>query len=165
MNAGSDAVGLGADVRRAAAPERAGSDSPGRRTPQAECRVPLSISVIEGHEETAVVPAGDLSFATADALRQTVHELRRHDVEHVVVDLRQVDFLDSAGLGVLIGLRNSARRGHRSLTLVAGSPATQRIFGLTATHGLFDWRDATAKTDAPIRQESIPPAPLPASGS
>jgi anti-anti-sigma factor len=97
--------------------------------------------VIDGGDETIVSPGGDLTFATAEALEQTVRQLRRDNVKSIVIDLRLVSFLDSRGLGVLIGLRNDARREHQDLTLVAGPPAVQRIFGLTATQGLFDWRE------------------------
>jgi anti-sigma B factor antagonist len=46
---------------------------------------------------------GDLDAYTAPALRQRMLDLGDDGVVHVIADLRQVDFLDSTGLGVLIG--------------------------------------------------------------
>jgi len=49
--------------------------------------------------------------------------------------------MDSTGLRLLISLRNTAKReGHR-LMVVPGPRQVQRIFDLTATRGLFDWRE------------------------
>jgi anti-anti-sigma factor len=52
-----------------------------------------------------------------------------------------VEFLDSMGLRVLLSLRNDAKRDGHSLVLVPGPRAVQRVFALTATRTLFDWRD------------------------
>ena len=47
--------------------------------------------------------SGDLDAYTAPALRQRMLDLGDDGVVHVIADMRQVDFLDSTGLGVLIG--------------------------------------------------------------
>jgi anti-anti-sigma factor len=74
-----------------------------------------------------------------DALQTEVRELRRSGVGRVVLDLRRVEFMDCAGLGVLIVLRNDAKRARQQLTLVPAPPRVQRLFALTRTRGLFDW--------------------------
>jgi anti-sigma B factor antagonist len=99
----------------------------------------FSISVVPGLEEVTVVPAGDLDVASAGLVEHEVNELRRLGVGHVVIDLRQVDFIDSRGLQLLLVLRNAAKRDRQTLTLVPGPDRVQRLFALTATAGLFDW--------------------------
>src|ERR1700722_10535095 len=47
--------------------------------------------------------AGDLDAVTAPALRQRMLDLNADGAVHVIADMRQVDFLDSTGLGVLVG--------------------------------------------------------------
>jgi len=101
----------------------------------------FSVGVVRDRDEVVVALTGELDLATADMLEHEVRELRHSGCDHVVVDLRQLDFMDSAGLRVLISLRNTAKCvGHR-LILVPGPRQVQRIFDLTATRGLFDWRD------------------------
>ncbi len=101
---------------------------------------PFSLSVVPDRSEVGVVLTGDLDVASADLLERKVHELQGSGFERIVIDLRRASFMDSAGLRVLLGLQNDAlRNGHR-LTLVPGPPAVQRIFELTATRSLFDWR-------------------------
>ena len=86
-----------------------------------------------------MAPTGDLDVASADVLRAEVQELRRAGAGRVVLDLAGVEFMDCAGLGSLLVLRNDAKRAKQSLTLLPGPPPVQRLFALTATRGLFDW--------------------------
>lgn len=101
----------------------------------------FSITVQPERSRVAVVPEGELDASVTDLLEREVRELRGAGFDHVVIDLRKLRFIDSAGLRVLLSLRNdSLRDGHR-LTLLRGSRDVQRLFELTATKGLFEWRD------------------------
>ena len=102
---------------------------------------PFSISVDPARDEVIVVPAGELDLATAERLEAEVGELRDAGFEAIVVDLRQLTFIESTGLRVLLTLRNTARRADHRLVLVRGPRQVQRVFEMTATQGLFDWRD------------------------
>lgn len=101
----------------------------------------LDIRVVSDRAEATVNLAGELDLASADALEDEVRKLRADGFELVVVDLRGVEFLDSTGLRTLLSLRNAAKREGRRLVLVPGPRQVQRLFELTATAGLFDWRD------------------------
>ena len=101
----------------------------------------FEMSVVPDRREVAVVPAGELDLATADRLADEVRELRAAGFREVLLDLRHVSFLDSSGLRMLLSLRSDARRDGHELRLVPGPREVQRIFELTATRGLFDWRD------------------------
>jgi anti-sigma B factor antagonist len=100
----------------------------------------FSITVEPSRTEVAVVPAGELDVDTARAVEQEVRDLRRTGFEHIVVDLRRLDFMDSSGLRTLLTLRGDAERAQGRLTLRPGPQDVQRIFDLTGTISLFDWR-------------------------
>ncbi len=100
----------------------------------------FSIAVSPTYEEVAVMPTGDVDLATAEDVADTVRELRDAGFDAIVLDLRGVDFLDSVGLRMLLDLRNAAMRSRHRLTLVPGPAKVQRLFELTGTRGLFDWR-------------------------
>ena len=102
----------------------------------------FSLSVIPNRSEIVVVPEGELDLAYADALDTEVRELRRSGFDRVVIDLRRVQFLDSTGLRVLMSLRNDAKRDRQVLEVIPGPAAVQRLFEVTGTRALFDWRDA-----------------------
>jgi anti-sigma B factor antagonist len=108
---------------------------------QSPVYTPFSISVQPERSRVAVVPEGELDAAAIEPLESEVRELRAAGFDHIVIDLRRLSFIDSSGLRVLLSLRNdSLRDGHR-LTLLRGPRTVQRLFELTATKGLFDWRD------------------------
>jgi anti-anti-sigma factor len=80
---------------------------------------------------------GELDFAEAPALDATLHELLEAGFTRIVVDLRDLRFLDSAGLHRLIVARRAAELRECTLSLVRGPENVHRVFELTATESLF----------------------------
>ena len=105
--------------------------------------------VVRNREEVAVAPVGALDLASADRLAEEVRQLRAAGATQIVLDLRQVDVIDSTGLRMLLSLRNDAKRNEHALTLVPPVTAARRIFEITGTRGLFDWRIDPAPGLAP----------------
>jgi anti-sigma B factor antagonist len=101
---------------------------------------PFAISVVRDRDEVAVVPVGELDLGTADKVGQAVGQVQAGGFARIVVDLRHVDFIDSTALRMLLSLRNDAKRNGYALMLVPPGPAARRIFELTGTRGLFEWR-------------------------
>lgn len=104
-------------------------------------RDPFSITVVPDRAEVAVVPVGELDLATSDGLEHEIRDLRFAGFDRIVVDLRRVSFIDSTALRVLMVFRNDAKRDGHSFIVVPGPPSVQRIFEITGTRSLFDWRD------------------------
>ncbi len=102
--------------------------------------LPFCVRVLRERGEIVVAPAGELDIASADVLQREFCELHLTRADRVVLDLRGVDFIDSTGLRLLISLRNSAKRGGYGLIVAPGPARVQRVFELTGTRGLFDWR-------------------------
>ena len=71
---------------------------------------------------------GEVDTYTAPMLRDRIRELADKDAVHLIADLSQVDFLDSTGLGALVGGLKRLREAGGSLTLVIGAPRILRIF-------------------------------------
>jgi len=103
---------------------------------------PFAVRVRHESGKVVVAPAGELDLASAALLEREFGGLPRDGRKRVVLDLREVQFIDSTGLRLLLSLRNTAKRERRSLRVVPGPARVQRIFELTCTHGLFDWVEA-----------------------
>ena len=101
---------------------------------------PLSAPPPPDGGHVVVAPAGELDLSNDDRLEDEVRAHRRAGARRVVLDLRAVTFLDSSALRVLLSLRNAARRDGHELVLVPGPRAVQRVFELSRTRALFDWR-------------------------
>lgn len=80
---------------------------------------------------------GRLVNQTGSELRDTVRPLIAQGGT-ILVDLTDVNFMDSMGLGTLVGLKVSAiNEGYCTLTLVNLTPRIQELFRLTHLTNLF----------------------------
>src|SRR5688572_6861574 len=93
---------------RAAEAERASANqqtSPNRQNQRTRYDVPMELSlatrVVSAHTVLEVV--GEVDVYTAPKLRERISELLDGVIGAVIVDLSKVDFMDSTGLGVLVG--------------------------------------------------------------
>jgi anti-sigma B factor antagonist len=75
--------------------------------------------------------SGEVDAYTAPMLREQIRELTAKGAVHLIADLSQVDFLDSTGLGALIGGLKRLREAGGSLTLVIVAPRILRLFQIT----------------------------------
>ena len=80
---------------------------------------------------------GDIDAYAAPQLRDRVTDLAGHGTVHIIADLRGAGFLDSAGLGALVGSRNELRTRGGSLTLVAGTGPILQIIRMTGLGDTF----------------------------
>ena len=63
----------------------------------------LSLSTRSEGDRTVVVVGGEIDVYTAPKLREQLIDLVSAGNYHIVVDMENVEFLDSTGLGVLVG--------------------------------------------------------------
>ena len=69
--------------------------------------------------------------ASSPALEEKLDEVFGSDAELVILDLRELEFMDSTGLSVLIRAHQTAEAEERRLYLVKGPPQVQRLLTLT----------------------------------
>ncbi len=78
-----------------------------------------------------VTLAGELDLASAYAFDRRLLEIESRQPAIVVIDLRGVTMLDSAGLGRLVSAHRRARRGGWRLVLVRGGRVVSRVLQTT----------------------------------
>jgi anti-sigma B factor antagonist len=81
--------------------------------------------------------AGEIDVYTAPELRQRVIRLIDDGTLHIIADLRGVDFLDSTGLGALVGSLKRLRMREGSLKLVTSGGRILQIFQITGLTRAF----------------------------
>jgi anti-anti-sigma factor len=74
--------------------------------------------------------AGELDIDTSPQLEQT---LREPVAQLVVLDLRELAFMDSSGVHAIVNAGVRARQLGRRLVLLRGPPGVDRVFGLTGS--------------------------------
>ena len=119
----------------------------------------LGITTSEHGPYTVVAITGEVDVYTAPRLREALIDLVSDGKYHLLIDLQGVEFLDSTGLGVLVGGLKRVRAHEGTLSLVCSSPRIIKIFritGLTKVFPIFETLDAvpTEPQDAQP-QESV----------
>ena len=102
----------------------------------------MEIQVLDRSIPVAVVvPAGRLDALSAPELRRRCDTILDGDTGRLVIDLRAVDFCDSAGLAALVGAMKRSRADGGDTKLVAAEDAAVwRILELTRFDRVFDVR-------------------------
>jgi anti-sigma B factor antagonist len=95
----------------------------------------LSTRAVDGH--AVVTLGGELDIASADELRSHLRSARRAHGDHVVLDLADLEFMDSRGLSVIIGCHKSVGGADGSLGLVAPPPIVRRTLEITGLDRRF----------------------------
>jgi anti-sigma B factor antagonist len=99
--------------------------------------VDLSLSTRTEGDKTVVVVGGEIDVYTAPKLRELLVELVSAGNYHLIVDMEGVDFLDSTGLGVLVGGLKRVRAHDGSLRLVCTQERILKIFRITGLTKVF----------------------------
>jgi len=78
---------------------------------------------------------GELDHHSADLLREEVtNSIDKNGIQHLVLNLEQLSFMDSSGLGVILGRYKQIKQKNGEMIVCAISPAVKRLFELS---GLF----------------------------
>jgi anti-sigma B factor antagonist len=81
---------------------------------------------------------GEVDVYTAPVLRQAIVEQVDGGTKHLVINLEKVEYLDSTGLGILIGGVKRLKEQGGSLRLAGPSARITRIFDITGLNKIFD---------------------------
>ncbi|MGI8648576.1 MAG: anti-sigma B factor antagonist [Acidimicrobiales bacterium] len=97
----------------------------------------LTITTRSVGDHTVVSVAGEIDVYTAPQLRVKLVDLVDAGNCHLVVDMRDVDFLDSTGLGVLVGTLKRVKAANGRLALVCTQERIVKIFRITGLERVF----------------------------
>jgi anti-anti-sigma factor len=102
----------------------------------------FSVRIERRGDAAVVVPTGELDLATAPALEASLARAFEDDCGHVVLDLRELEFIDSSGLRTLLTARRRAEDAGQRFSLVAGHRALERTLEIAGVHKVFTWTAA-----------------------
>jgi anti-anti-sigma factor len=75
--------------------------------------------------------SGELDIASAPELEQALDQIRPELTKLVIVDLRELEFMDSTGLSIIVRAHQRLSERDCELTLIKGQPQVQRLLDLT----------------------------------
>lgn len=92
---------------------------------------------------TVIQPSGHINGENASALKHQLAEtISSHECVSLLIDMSQVESLDSAGLMVFVSTLTSAQRLSKQFKLVSISPSVRIVFELTQLDRVFEILDS-----------------------
>ncbi|HEY9577371.1 MAG TPA: anti-sigma factor antagonist [Pseudobacillus sp.] len=107
----------------------------------------ITIDVKETEQQTKVRIAGEIDAYTAPKFRETVFPYTEKENSNIVIDLSEVSYMDSTGLGVFVGLFKSLNANGGTLQLVGLSERLRRLFDIT---GLADIMNINSEVEGGV---------------
>jgi anti-sigma B factor antagonist len=111
-----------------------------------------------GPGRTVVEVSGEIDVYTAPKLREALLSLVDSGTYRLIVDMTAVEFLDSTGLGVLVGGLKRVRAHDGAIDLVVTQGRILRIFKITGLSKVFSIYDSL---DGALANGGTPPGGAP----
>lgn len=97
----------------------------------------LTVTSRQEGARTVISVSGEIDVYTAPSLRERLNELVAAGHYDLVVDMEGVEFLDSTGLGVLVGGLKRVRSHDGTLRLVCAQEKILKVFRITGLTKVF----------------------------
>jgi anti-sigma B factor antagonist len=94
------------------------------------------VRYVEGETHT-LQGRGEIDASTAPELRRHLEQALDGEATTVVADLTGVDFIDSAGIGVLVEGHRRLEEAGKGLVVRVSNPSTLRVFAITGMDKFF----------------------------
>lgn len=107
----------------------------------------VSIEVKEKDNTFYVSLAGEIDAYTAPKVREELMKPAEDKGVKMIIDLSNVNYMDSTGLGIFVGLFKQLRANDGDLTLTGMSERLQRLFDIT---GLADVMDINTEVEGGV---------------
>ncbi len=114
----------------------------------------LEITNSKKGDTTICKPEGDLDAYSVGKFRTTLSELE--DEARIVIDLTEVPFMDSAGLGALIGYMRRARENEHKVAVASDRPAITRLLHTTGFDRLVPVSETVDEAITTLDDSSAP---------
>lgn len=98
----------------------------------------LDLEIYETQSDMYFLLRGRVVLEECDRLKNTCIPLIHKGLEQVVVDLSKVEYIDSAGLGVLVGLKMTSSKNKARIVLLQPARSVSDILYISKLDGIFD---------------------------
>jgi anti-sigma B factor antagonist len=98
----------------------------------------MDIEVREDDSLVQVIVNGDIEMMTIKSFKQKLFEIGQNIDKDIDIDLSNVDYIDSSGVGVLISLLKLQKKKGKSLNISKVSPKVQNVLKLSSLSDVFN---------------------------
>jgi anti-sigma B factor antagonist len=108
----------------------------------------LLLHTTETGDWTVIEVKGEVDLYSAPRLKELIGDLVAGGRNRIAVELEGVEFMDSTGLGVLIGGLKRCREAGGTLSLVAPTEPVRKVLSITGLDKVFPIHDTTSEATA-----------------
>ncbi len=101
-------------------------------------QVDLDINVTREAGVPIIKLEGEVDIYTCPQLKETIIRLIDEGNYHIIIDMQNVPYIDSAGLGVLVGARRRVGEHDGSIAMVNPNPSVHKVLEITRLTKIFD---------------------------
>ncbi|MEH7123296.1 anti-sigma factor antagonist [Bacillus sp. JJ1532] len=98
----------------------------------------MSLKIHEQGNQMNVIVQGEIDAFTAPKLRERLFPLSEKEGIEMIINLSNVSYLDSTGLGVFVGVFKNIRSNQGKLRIVGLSQRLLRLFKMTGLANIID---------------------------
>ncbi|WP_147804462.1 STAS domain-containing protein [Alkalicoccus halolimnae] len=98
----------------------------------------LDIQITEDDNKSVAEVSGEVDVYTATKLKETLIPLAEKEDNQLIIDLTNVEYIDSTGLGIFIGALKAAEKSGSTLKLIGLNERVNRLFEITGLHEVID---------------------------
>ena len=80
---------------------------------------------------------GELDVSTADKLKEHLHNLADEKILNMKINLERLDYIDSTGLGVMIGVLKKLKMDNKEIYILNPKSNVKKIFTITGLDKIF----------------------------
>ena len=84
-----------------------------------------------------IVLEGELDVSTADKLKEHLHKLVEKEIVDMKINLTNLDYIDSTGLGVMIGVLKKLKISDKEIYIINPKSNVKKIFTITGLDKIF----------------------------
>jgi anti-sigma B factor antagonist len=97
----------------------------------------MDIEVKDQDKKVSIVVNGDIEMMTIKSFKQKLFEIGQNVDKDIEIDLSNVDYIDSSGVGVLISLLKLQKKKDKNLSINKVSPKVLNVLKLSSLSDVF----------------------------
>ncbi len=114
----------------------------------------LEVEILNETAHTVCRPKGELDAYTVGSFRDALAELNQE--EALLIDLSEVPFMDSAGLGALIGGIRKTREANGRVAVACNRPALMRLLHTTGFDRIVTVAETLEEAETALQNDESP---------
>ena len=89
---------------------------------------------------------GEMDLYSSNTLKETVVQLWNDGVTRLVIDLSQLEYVDSSGIGVLLAVYSSSQKRGNRITFAGATGSVMKVIELTKLDGFLPMEPSTERS-------------------